>query len=293
MQLLFTCFNLSSVSGEDRKSRRSTPRKDGSHQRAAGGWKKATAAGTFDAPVSTITDDFDFEHNLSLFDKKRVFKECLALVMDSSETENLHHLHAMAENVFVPGYMEAKGNYDDAKQLERLCILKADPALKFGLANMAVLGSSILSLIRFAVILKEIEPEDGKRFAEGSQERRVLEAILEGLDIEEDKYNVSAYKIAQRKERGKHRDRPDIPTCGSSDEGPRVVPAHTTFTHLCMFICNYIRHREIRLDEVKFGFVGMQHTSEGQRSRFPVPPHTLYEDDSKVCSEVTKEKKEG
>jgi len=211
------------------------------------------------------------EMKFLLEDKKRAFRDCIKLVLDGSDMAGLHHLHATSRATFIAGYNEANENYKDADKLEKMCIFKPNPQMKVGLENMAVLGSSILSLIRFAIILIEVEPEGGDRFGDGSEERCILEAILSGLDIEDDAHNISSYQTHHQKGDGKNHERPNI-LCDTPNQAERAVPAHTTFAHLCIFICHYIMHREIKLDTVRWGVLGKQQTSNGKRTTFHGTP---------------------
>lgn len=210
------------------------------------------------------------EAKFLLEDTKRVFRDCIELVLEGSDPAKLHHLYAAAEATFIAGFSEANDNYNDANKLQRLCILKPNPGMKLELDHMAVLGSSILALIRFGIILVEAEPEEETRFREGSEDRRLLETILEGLDIEDDTHNISRYHIHRRAGEDKSHERPNV-LCDSLNQARRVVPAHTTFAHFSIFVWHYIVHREIKLDDIRWGYLGKQQTSKGRRTTLSQP----------------------
>mmetsp|Transcript_17431 Transcript_17431/g.37647 ORF Transcript_17431/g.37647 Transcript_17431/m.37647 type:complete len:869 (-) Transcript_17431:198-2804(-) len=221
------------------------------------------------------------ESKFLLEDQKRALRDCIGLVLEGSDSAKFHHLYATAKATFVAGFSEANENYNDANKLQRLCILKPNPRMKLELNNAAVLGSSILSLIRFGIILVEAEPEDEGSFAEGSEERRALETILEGLDIVDDPHKISRYHMHHQAGEGKSHERPNI-LCDSLNQAQRAVPAHTTFVHLCVYLCHYISHRELKLDNIYWGFLGKRHTSKGRRTTLPKPVIQLDEQEDQV-----------
>ena len=183
----------------------------------------------------------------------------------NTDSEQLYHLHEVARATFVAEYKECLDNYNDSNTLHNCCILKPNEKMKWSLNNAAVLGSSILSLIRFGIMLIE----DGgteERFSEGSEERSALEQILNALDIEDDPNKTSLYYQHYKRLKGKACKRPNIPT----RLGKRVVPANVTYVHLTVFIANYIMRREIRLDEIQYGFFGNRTTATGRRSTLPM-----------------------
>ena len=133
---------------------------------------------------------------------------------------------------------------------------------------MAVLGSSILELLRFSTMLVEAEPLN-ENFSNGSEERGVLENIIEGLDIADDARMMSGYHVHHRGSKGKSHARPYL--CESLDQAERAIPAHKTFAHFCIFLCHYIMHREIKLDTIHWGFFGRKNTSNGRRTTLSEP----------------------
>ena len=221
-----------------------------------------------------------------LEDKKRAFRDCLRLVLEGLGTEGtlkiedtktkLHQLYATTNATFVAEFAEIQSNFKDANQLQRLCVLKVDPEMKLGIDSSAVLGTSILALIRFGALLCDIDSNDGTRFCKGSYERTTLETILKGLDIEDDPHNISGYGINKHSVEGqKHAS--TVPQVELTDlvdrlvNSRRIVPAHTTFTHFCIYLCHYIMHREIKFDSIQYGFLGKQNTRDGRRTTFSGP----------------------
>ncbi|KAL7553245.1 hypothetical protein ACHAWF_016504, partial [Thalassiosira exigua] len=193
-----------------------------------------------------------------LEDKKRIFRDCIVAALEGADTAKLHHLHAVALATFIPSFCEANSNYNDAMQLRRLCILKQNPGLRLELDHLAVLGSSILALIRFTILFVEAEPDGKKRFEEGSEGRHLLEKILTGLDIE-DGASISGYDLHFRELDGKTHERPNV-LVDRLDLANRVVPVQTTLAHFSIFVCRYIMQRERKLDYIKYGFLGKQST---------------------------------
>ena len=199
-----------------------------------------------------------------LEDQKRAFRDCIQFALDGSDSKKLHHLHVVAQTTFTSQFSEANSNYTDANQMKKLPLLKPNPLMKLGLDHIAVLGSSILSLIRFATYLIEHQPNGKDRFPDGSTDRRVLEAILEGLDIDDDPRKISDYNMHNKANEGIQHSRPHLLVAA-----PPSDRASTTFVHMCIFIMHYIMHREIKLDDIKFGMLGNQETCQGRRSTLP------------------------
>ena len=210
-------------------------------------------------------------------DKKRALKECIELVLQGSGSdatltndevrEKLYHLYSSARATFKTEFAEANDNYKDATQLHNLPILKVDKRMKLGLDLLTVLGSSVLSLIRFGILLTEIEPDREVRFCVDSKERNALETILKSLDIVDDPQKISGFYAHHHATSGKSHARPDVLSLPNEDK--RVVPAHTTFAHFAIYLCNYITHRERLLDDIHYGFCGGQHYSLGTRTTWP------------------------
>ena len=190
-------------------------------------------------------------------------------MLDNGDSEKLHRLHAAARVTFVSQYSECNDNYKDANTLHRFPMLKPNPKMKRELDNMAVLGSSILSLIRFGTLLLENNIEE-EMFREGSEARLALQTILKGLDIEDDTNKTSGYHINKQASGRKAHHRPNV-LCTSLQRGERLVPVDVTFAHLCEYICNYIMHRENQLDNIQWGFVGKRRTSKGRRTTLSGP----------------------
>lgn len=111
----------------------------------------------------------------------------------------------------------------------------------------------------------ESEPCANTRFNE--EDRQIIQAILDNLDIEEDIHNTSLYHMHRREGEGKKHERFDVSRSNMPNEAQRVVPAHTTFTHLCIFISHYVMHREIKLDEIQYGFLNNQKPPQGRRTK--------------------------
>ena len=214
-----------------------------------------------------------------LEDYKRVFRSCIELMLEGSGTDaalsnddlksKMNHLHSTAKALFISEYSEADANYKDADQLQRLFILKLDPTLRAELDYMAVLGSSILGLLRFGVALLEIDSDRSMQFAEGSEDREILESLLEGLQVAE--HGTSGFHKHHRAGMGKEHSRPKLAMdTAKKREGQRAVPPTTTFVHFCSYLYHYILHREANLDEVSFGFVGKTKTNySGKKSKVP------------------------
>ena len=225
------------------------------------------------------------EAKFLLEDNKRVFRDCIELMLNgsSSDVEELHRLHAVAKEIFMTEFSEVNDNYNDAAdQLKGLCIYKPNPKFKIGLGHLAVLGSTILSLVRLGIIILELEPQEGGSFSECSKERNCLIKILESLDIEDDIHKNSAYHIHKHAREGKSHKRPQM-IAGSLKQSARAVPIQTTFCHLCIFITHYLVHREIKLDSVYYGMFGKKSTGQGRRTKIP-PGHllSLSDDDSQI-----------
>jgi hypothetical protein len=205
------------------------------------------------------------EAKFLLEDQKRAFRDCMKLVLEESDPKKFHQFHASANSSFLAGFMEANDNYNDANQLQRLCILKPNPKMKMGLNSLAIISSSILTLLQFGASLVKSEPCAATRFNE--EDRQVIQAILDNVDIEEDIHNTSLYHMRRREGEGKKHERFDVSRSNMPNEAQRVVPAHTTFTHLCIFISHYVMHREIKLDEIQYGFLNNQKPPEGRRTK--------------------------
>lgn len=214
-----------------------------------------------------------------LEDYKRVFRSCIELMLEGSGTDaplsndelksKLNHLYSTAKALFISEYSEADANYKDADQLQRLCILKLDPKLRAELDYMAVLGSSILGLLRFGVALSEIDSDRSERFVEGSEERAALQSLLAGLQIAD--HDTSGFHKHHRSGEGREHNRPKLATdFAKQGEEQRTVPPQTTFAHFCSYLYHYILHREANLDEVSFGFVGKTKLNySGEKSKVP------------------------
>lgn len=206
------------------------------------------------------------EAKFLLEDKKRAFRDCIELTLNGSDPAKLYHLYATAQATFTAEFKEANDNYKDANQMKKLGILKPDPELKKGIDNLAVLGSSILGLIKLAAWLVEESADATMRFPDGGENRRILELILEGLDIEED-CSLSGYSMQLRRGEGKTHERPNLPHSANQDAD--IVLAQKTFTHFCIFACNYIKHRERKFDEILWGLMGERSTTKGRRTELP------------------------
>jgi len=140
---------------------------------------------------------YNLKHLLE--DKKRFFRDCLQLMLDNADSDKdtiqkLNNLHAAARATFIDGYKEANDNFNDAKILQNLFILKPSEEMKQSLDTFAILGSSVLSVIRFAIVLLENSAGE-ERFTEGSEARKALQTILDALDIEDDTSNISSYYL--------------------------------------------------------------------------------------------------
>ena len=205
------------------------------------------------------------EAKFLLEDQKRAFRDGMKLVLEESDSQKFHHFHASAKSSFLAGFMDANNNYNDANQLQRLCILTPNPKMKLGLNSLAIISSSILTLLHFGASLVESEPCADTRFNE--EDRQTIQAILDNLDIEEDIHNTSLYYMHHRDGEGKKHERFDVSRSNLPNES--VVPAHTTFTHLCMFISHYVMHHEIKLDEIQYGFLNNQKPPQGRRTKVP------------------------
>ena len=210
---------------------------------------------------------------------KRVFRSCIELMLEGSGADaplsndelksKLNHLYSTSKALFIAEHSEADANYKDADQLQRLCILKLDPKLRAELDYMAVLGSSILGVLRFGFGLSEIDSEQSERFPEGSEDRKVLESLLEGLEIAD--HDTSGFQKHHRAGKGREHNRPTLATdIAKQREAQRAIPRQTTFAHLCSYLYHYVLRREANLDEVSFGFVGKTKVNySGKKSKVP------------------------
>jgi hypothetical protein len=207
------------------------------------------------------------EAKFLLEDQKRAFRDCLKLVLEESDSDEFHHYHASAKSSFLAGFIEANDNYNDTKMLKRLCILTPNPEMKIGLTTLAIIGSSVLKLIHFGAILVESNPCAETRFNE--EDRKIIESILDNLDIEEDIHNTSLYGMHHQKGEGKKHESLDVSQSNLQDDTERVVPVHTTFTHLCIFIAHNVINHEIKLDEIQYGFFNNQKSPQGRRTKLP------------------------
>jgi hypothetical protein len=183
------------------------------------------------------------EAKFLLEDNKRVFLK-----------SKLEQLYATAEATFIAEFSEANDNFSDASQLQKLCILKLDPKLRLELDHMDILGSSILSLLRFSIALADIQPQGGETGDENDH-RAALEGILDGLEIDDYKYHMSGFHMNHRAGEGMVHNKPKALR---KDLNPRVIPAHVTFAHFCAYIYHYIVHREGNLETIQWGFFGAQ-----------------------------------
>ena len=223
-----------------------------------------------------------------LEDIKRAFRECIELMLAGSGTdatitnddlsEKLFQLHANVLATFTSEFDESNKNFIDATQLASLPILKVDARMKAGLDTLAILGCSVLSLIRFGACLP-MEPSE--RFGQGSEERKALEKILHGLDIVDDPRNISGFYMHHDQTSGAPKHNAILSPRENEDQ--RVVPAHTTFVHFCIYLCHYIMQREIKFDAIQYGFVGEKMSSLGTRTTLPpgVPLLSVFEGDKK------------
>ena len=211
-----------------------------------------------------------------LEDKKRAFRDCLRLILDGSKTEDrlldqdlavrLHRLHATANTVFIAGFSEANAYHKDAQQLKSLPILKVDPRMKVALGNAAVLGASLLSLIRLSILVVESDTELAG-FAEGTDERKVLEEIVSGLDIQDDPHHISGYARIERANEEKEHERPSVLDDKFEEAYTRGMSPHTMMANFSLYLMHYIMRRE--KTTVAYGFFGRGRTEYSQCSTLP------------------------
>ena len=211
-----------------------------------------------------------------LEDKKRAFRDCLLLILDGSKAEQrlsrhdlaarLHRLHATAKTAFVAGFSEADANHKDAQKLKSLPILKVDPRMKVALGNAAVLGASLRALIRLAILIVESDTELAD-FAEGTEERKVLEEIVSGLDVQDDPHHISGYARIERANEKREHERPIVLDDNFEETYTRGVSPHKMMVNISLYLMHYIMRRE-KMD-VAYGFYGRGRTEYSQCSTLP------------------------
>ncbi|EJK63821.1 hypothetical protein THAOC_15504 [Thalassiosira oceanica] len=211
-----------------------------------------------------------------LEDKKRALRDCLRLILDGSKTEHrlpqhdlaarLHRLHATAKATFIAGFSDANAYHKDAQQLKSLPILKVDPRMQVALGNAAVLGASLLSLIRLAILIVESDTELAG-FAEGAEERKVLEEIVSGLDIQDDPHHISGYAIIERANDKKEHERPSVLDDNFEETYTRGISPHTMMANFSLYLMHYIMRREKM--NVAHGFFGRGRAEYSQCSTLP------------------------